>query len=62
MCFKSYIYNLSGQQFIINAKNGPFGEFLKTEACNQKVLPDMSVLIGRKQMENTKMSEIEMRY
>ena len=48
MCFKSYIYNLSGQQFIINAKNGPFDEFLKTEACNQKVLPDRSVLIGRK--------------
>ena len=47
MCFKkaSYIYNLS---FIINAKNGPFGEFLKTEACNQKVLPDRSVLMGLK--------------
>ena len=39
-----------------------FGEFLKTEACNQKVLPDRSVLIGRKLMENAKMSEIEMRY
>ena len=48
MCFKSYISNLSGQQFIINAKNGPFGEFLKTEASNQKVLPDRSVLMGRK--------------
>ena len=26
----SYVYILSGQKFIKNAKNGPFGEFLKS--------------------------------
>ena len=29
-----------------------FGEFLKTETCGQKVLPDRSVLIGQKLLEN----------
>ena len=37
---KSYVYILSGQKFIKNAKNGTFGEFLKPEACGQTVLPD----------------------
>ena len=36
-------YILSGQKFIKNAKNGQFGEFLKPEACSQKVLPDKSI-------------------
>ena len=31
-----------------------FGECLKTEACGQTVLPDMSVLIGQKLVENAK--------
>ena len=29
-----------------------FGEFLKYEACGQTVLPDRSVLIGEKLVEN----------
>ena len=29
-----------------------FGEFLKTEACGQTVLPDGSILIGQKLVEN----------
>ena len=40
----SYVYILSGQKLIKNDKNGQFGEFLKTEACGQTVLPDRSVL------------------
>ena len=32
-----------------------FGEFLKTETCGQKVLPDRSVLIGPKIVENPKL-------
>ena len=31
-----------------------FGEFLKSEACGQTVLPDRSVLIGQKLVENAK--------
>ena len=38
----SYVYILSGQKLIKNAKNGP------PEACGQTVLPDMSLLIGGK--------------
>ena len=36
-----------------------FGEFLKPEACDQTVLPDRSVLVGQKSMENAK---IQMSY
>ena len=40
----SYVYILSGQKFIKNAKNGPFWRvFDKPEACGQTVLPDRSV-------------------
>ena len=35
----SYIYILTGQKFIINVKNGQFGQ---PEACGQTVLPDKS--------------------
>ena len=31
-----------------------FGEFWKPEACGQTVLPDRSLLIGQKSVENTK--------
>ena len=31
-----------------------FGEFLKSEACGQTVLPDRSVLIRQKLVENVK--------
>ena len=31
-----------------------FGDFLKTAACGQTVLPDRSILIGQKLMKNAK--------
>ena len=51
----SYIYILSGQKFVKNAKNGPFWRvFWNPEACGQTVLPDRSLLIGQKLVENAK--------
>ena len=56
----SYVYILSGQKLIKNAKNGPFWRvFKKPEACGQTVLPDRSVLIGQTLVENAK---IQMRH
>ena len=44
---------LRGHQLIKNAKNGPFGQvFEKHDACGQTVLPDKSILIGQKLVEN----------
>ena len=48
----SYVYILSGQKLIKNAKNGP-------EACGQTVLPDRSVLIGQKLAENAKIKKFK---
>ena len=39
-----------------------FDQFLKHEACGQKVLPDISLLIGQKLVENAKNSNIQMRH
>ena len=51
----SYVYILSEQKLIKNAKNGPFlARFWKPEACGQTVLPDRSLLIGQKLVENAK--------
>ena len=50
----SYVYIFSGQKFIKNAKSSQFCEFWKTEACGQIVLPDWSILIGQKLVENAK--------
>ena len=45
----SYVYILSGQKFIKNAKNGQFWRvFWKPEACGHTVLPDRSLLIEQK--------------
>ena len=56
----SYIYILSGQKLIKNAKKCPIlVSFWKPEACGQTVLPDRSVLIRQKLVENAK---IQMRY
>ena len=53
-------YILSGQKFIKNAKNGYIlAIFWKIEACGQTELPDRSVLIGQKLVENAK---IQMRH
>ena len=51
----SYVYILSGQKLIKNAKNASFWRvFWKPEACGQTVLPDRSVLKGQKLAENAK--------
>ena len=50
----SYVYILNGQNFIKNDKNGLFGEFVKTEACGQTVLPYRSISIEQKLVENAK--------
>ena len=36
-----------------------FGEFLKSEACGQTVLPDRSILIGQKLVENAKIEKFK---
>ena len=59
----SYIYILSGQKLVKNAKYGQFWRvFKKTEACGQTVLPDRSILIGQKLVENAKIPKIQMRH
>ena len=50
----SYIYNLSRQKFLNNAKNAPFWRVFENFKLGVKVLPDMSLLIGQKMMENAK--------
>ena len=36
-----------------------FGEFLKPEACGQTVLPDRSISIGQKLVENAKIEKFK---
>ena len=36
-----------------------FGEFLKPKACGQTELPDRSVLIGQKSVENAKIDKLK---
>ena len=50
----SYVYILSGQKFIKNAKKSIFAIFLKTKVYGQTVLPDRSILIRQKLMKNAK--------
>ena len=50
----SYVYILSGQKLIKNAKNGQFWQVFENKACGQTVLPDRSVLIGQKLVKNAK--------
>ena len=47
----SYVYNLTGQKLIKNAKNGPYW---KPEACGKIKFPARSLLIGQKKAENAK--------
>ena len=59
-CVRSELYIFSGQKLIKNAKNGPFWRvFIKPEACGQTVLPDRSVLIGQKLVENAKIQKFK---
>ena len=54
----SYVYILSGQKCIINAKKCLIlASFWKPEACGQTVLPDRSILIGQKLVENAKIKK-----
>ena len=49
----SYVYILSGQKLIKNCQKWSIlASFWKPEACGQTVLPDRSVLIGQKLVEN----------
>ena len=54
----SYVYILSGQKLIKNAKIGPFWRIFE-KACGQTELPARSALIGQKLVENPK---IQMRH
>ena len=59
----SYVYILSGQKFILKMpKMVNLDEFLNPEVCGQTVLPDRSILIRQKLVENTKIPKIQMRH
>ena len=47
----SYVFNLTSQKLIKNAKNGPFWN---PEVCGKIGLPDRSLLIRQKMAENAK--------
>ena len=56
----SYGYILSGQRLIKNAKNGPsFCRAFQTVTCGQRVLPDRSLLIRQKLVENVKIQKLK---
>ena len=56
----SYVNILSGQNLIKNAKKWSIlASFWKPEACGQTVLPDRSVLIGQKLVENAKIQKFK---
>ena len=40
-------------------KNGQFWRVLKTETCGQTVLPDRSLFIGQKLVENIKIEKLK---
>ena len=51
----SYVYILSGQKLIKNAKKE---KFWKSEAWGETVLPDMAISIGQKNGENAKKTQM----
>ena len=56
----SYVYILSGQKLIKNAKKlSILASFWKLEACGQTVLPDRSFLIGQKLVENAEIKKFK---
>ena len=56
----SYVYIWSGQKLIKKVpKMVNLASFRKTEACGQTVLPDRSVLIGQKLVENAKIPKFK---
>ena len=61
--FSNSVYIMSGQTFTKNAKNGQFlASFWNPEACGQTVLPDGSILMRQKLMENAKIEKFQIRY
>ena len=55
----SYVYILSRQKFIENAKKPSIlASFWKPEFCGQTVLPDRSLLKGQKLVENAKIGKL----
>ena len=56
----SYVYILSRLKFIKNGKNGPICRvFENLKACGQTELPDRSVLIDQKLVENAKIEKFK---
>ena len=55
----SYVYILGGQKLIKKVKNGPFWLVFEEQACGQTVLPDRSVFIGQKLVENAKIQKFK---
>ena len=56
----SYVCILSGQKLIKKGQKWSIlARFWKPEACGETVLPDRSVLIGQKLMENAKIQQSE---
>ena len=56
----SYIYNLNGQKFIENAQKWSIlATFWKPEPYGQTVLPDRSLLIGKKLLKNAKFENLK---
>ena len=56
----SYVYILSGQRFIKKCQKwSNFASFWKPKPCGQTLLPDRSVLIGQKLVENAKINIIK---
>ena len=54
----SYVYILSGQKFVKNAKNGQFWQVLNTwNFRSNSVTRDRSILIGQKLLENAKIEK-----
>ena len=59
----SYVYILSGQKFTKNAKNGQVWRvFENLKTCGQTVLPDRSLLMVQKLLENTNNTKMQMRH
>ena len=56
----SYVYILSGQKFIKKYQNGPFmASFWKPKAGCQIVLPDRSIVIEQKFVENAEIQKLK---
>ena len=59
----SYVYILSGQKFIKNAKNGQFWRVFKNlKLADKKELPDISVLIDKNNVKWRKLKHSNATY